>query len=99
MIEFLQGQLKMAEAVDAAALFEVTSPRPQGTRRYLLRIHLAPGREGEMQAVASGIVKAERGSLQGNSRESILLDIIEEKAPLPATLADGARNPSLIFRR
>lgn len=99
MIQFIQGQLKATEAVEAAALFEVTSPRPPGTRRFLLRIHMAPGHEGEMQAVAAGIVKAERGSLRGSTRESILLDLIEEPAPLPATLADGARNPSLIFRR
>ncbi len=99
LIEFIQGQLRAAEAVDAAALVEVTSPRPPGTRRFLLRIHLAPGREGEMQAVASAIVKAGGGSLQASSREALLLDIIQERAPLPATLADGARNPSLIFQR
>lgn len=99
MIQFLQGQLKAAEAVAAAALFEVTSPRPPGTRRYMLRVQMAPGREGEMAAVATSIVKAERGTLQSSTREAILLDIIQERGALPATLADGARNPSIIFQR
>lgn len=52
-----------------------------------------------MASVATSIVKAEAGTLQGSTHEAILLDIIQEEAPLPATLADGARNPSLILKR
>jgi hypothetical protein len=65
----------------------------------MLRMHFVPGREGEMVRVASTIVKAKGGTLQGSLREAVMLDLVQTTALMPSTLADGATKPSLIVKR